>query len=118
MEHLGVLCVPDRIGIWKCWLLRRGENRSTLRKTSQSKAENQQQTQLTYGVDTRLRTWATLVGSECSHHCTTLALNKYYVHCTCIKAMINSKMVLHKIIIDYLFIMIVISLFPYLTLDN
>ena len=29
-------CVPDRIGIWKCWFLRRGENRSTWRKTSRS----------------------------------------------------------------------------------
>ena len=25
---------PDRIGIWKCWFLRKGENRSTRRKTS------------------------------------------------------------------------------------
>ena len=31
---------PDRIGIWKCWFLRRGENRSTRRKTSRSKEEN------------------------------------------------------------------------------
>ena len=23
------LCVPDRIGIWKCWFLRRRENRNT-----------------------------------------------------------------------------------------
>ena len=30
---------PDRIGIWKCWFLRRGENRST-----QSNDKNQQQT--------------------------------------------------------------------------
>ena len=37
---------PDRIGIWKCWFLRRGENRSTRRKTSRSKDENQQQTQV------------------------------------------------------------------------
>ena len=35
---------PDRIGIWKCWFLRRGENRSNRRKTSRSKDENQQQT--------------------------------------------------------------------------
>ena len=28
-----------RIGIWKCWFLRRGENRSTQRKTSQSPNE-------------------------------------------------------------------------------
>ena len=30
-------CVPNRIGIWKCWFLRRGENRSTRRKTSRTK---------------------------------------------------------------------------------
>ena len=34
-----------RIGIWKCWFLRRGENRSTRGKTSRSREENQQQTQ-------------------------------------------------------------------------
>ena len=39
--------------MWKCWSLRRGENRSTWRKTSQRKEENQQQPQLTYGIDTR-----------------------------------------------------------------
>ena len=44
------LCVPHRIGIWNCWFLMRGENQSTQRKTSQSKKENQQQTQPTYGV--------------------------------------------------------------------
>ena len=39
---------PDRIAIWTCWFLRRGENWSTRRKTSRSKEENQQQTQPTY----------------------------------------------------------------------
>ena len=53
---------PDRIGIWKCWFLRRGENRSTRRKTSRSKDENQQQTQPTYDAKPRNRTRATLVG--------------------------------------------------------
>ena len=38
---------PDRIGIWKCWFLRIRENWATCRKTSQSKDENQQQTQPT-----------------------------------------------------------------------
>ena len=58
-------CVPDRIGIWKCWFLRpRRENRSTQRKTSRSKGENQQHTQPTYGVDARIRTRATLLGRE------------------------------------------------------
>ena len=41
----------DRFGIWRCWFSRRPENRSTQRKTSWSKDENQPQTQPTY--DTR-----------------------------------------------------------------
>ena len=56
---------PDRIGIWKCWLLRRGENRSTRGKTSRSKDENQQ----VRNQPARNRTRATLVGGQCSHHC-------------------------------------------------
>ena len=60
---------PDRIGIWKCWFLRRGENRRTRIKTSRSKDENQQQTQPTYDAESENRTRATLVGDECSHHC-------------------------------------------------
>ena len=35
------LTIPDRIGIWNCWFLRGGENRSTRRKTSRSKEEKQ-----------------------------------------------------------------------------
>ena len=55
--------------IWKCWFLRRGENRRTWRKTSRSKGENQQQTQ------PNIWRWRqNLVGGECSYHCTTLAL--------------------------------------------
>ena len=60
---------PDQIGIKKCWFLRGGENRSTRRKTSRSKDENQQQTQPTYDAETGNRTRTTLVGGECSHHC-------------------------------------------------
>ena len=41
-----VYLIPGRIGIWKCWFLGRGENRSTRRKTSRSKGENQQQIKL------------------------------------------------------------------------
>ena len=59
----------DRIGIWKCWVLRRGENRSTQRKTSRSKDKNQQQTQPTYDAESGNWTRATMVGRECSHHC-------------------------------------------------
>ena len=36
---------PGRIGIWKCWFLKVGENRRTRSKTSRSRGENQQQTQ-------------------------------------------------------------------------
>ena len=43
-EWLFVKCNLDRIGIWKCWFLSRGENRSTQRKTSRSIEENHQQT--------------------------------------------------------------------------
>ena len=60
---------PDQIGIWKCWFLRRGENRSTQRKTSRSKDENQQQTQPTYVTDSKNRNRAIRVGGKCSHHC-------------------------------------------------
>ena len=49
--------------------MRRGENRSTRRKTSRSREENQQQTQPTYDVESGNRTRATLVESKCSHHC-------------------------------------------------
>ena len=57
-----------RIGIWKCWFLRRGEKRSTGRKTSRSRVENQQQTQSTYDAGSGNRIQATLVGGEHSHH--------------------------------------------------
>ena len=60
------------IGIWKCWFLRREENRSTLRKTSRSKDENQQ-TQPAFDTESGNRTRATLVGSlrgrQLLNHC-------------------------------------------------
>ena len=60
---------PDGIGILKCWFLRGGENRSTRRKTSRSKEENQQQTQPTYDAGSGNRSRATLVEGERSYHC-------------------------------------------------
>ena len=52
-------------GIWKCWFLRRGENRSTWRKTSQRNWDKQQgptgeQTQPTYGIDAECGAWTVL----------------------------------------------------------
>ena len=38
-------------------------------KNPWSKDKNQQQTQPTYDVESRNRTWATLVGGKCSNHC-------------------------------------------------
>ena len=45
-----------------------GENRSSLRKTSRSRVENQQ-TQPTYDTGSGNRTRDTLVEGERSHHC-------------------------------------------------
>ena len=59
------------IEIWKLLFLRRGEKRSPQGKISQSKVENQQQTWSMYGIDSRIRTWASL---EYSHRGTSLAL--------------------------------------------
>ena len=87
-EHQGVHCknsfrnvraFQDRIGIWKCWFLRRGENQSTRRKTSRNREENQQQTQPTYDAGSRNRTRDTLVGGERSHHYAIPAPPKYIV---------------------------------------
>ena len=68
-----VHCIQIELEFGKCWFLRRGENRSTRRKTSRSRAENQQQTQPTYDAESGNRTRATLVGGECSRHCAKLA---------------------------------------------
>ena len=51
--------------------LRRGENRSTWRKTSRSRVENQQ-IQPTYDAESGNRTRATLVEGECSDTAPTL----------------------------------------------
>ena len=63
----------DRIGIWNCWFLRRGENWGTQRKTSRSKEDNQQQIQPTYDAGSGNRTRDILVEGERSHHCVILA---------------------------------------------
>ena len=41
-----------------------------LEKNPRSRDENQQQTQPTYDAESGNQTRATLVGGECSHHCT------------------------------------------------
>ena len=86
--------VYNRIGIWKCWFLRKGENRSTRRKTSRGKGEDQQQTQSTCGVDAGIRTRATLVGGECSQHSATLAAQKL-LRITCTPHWIVPELVMY-----------------------
>ena len=54
---------------WEMLVFEEGENQ---RKTSQSKRENQQQTQPTCGINNRFWTRATLVGGECSHQLSPL----------------------------------------------
>ena len=54
---------------WETLVFEEGENQ---RKTSQSKRENQQQTQPMCGINNRFWTRATLVGGECSHQLSPL----------------------------------------------
>ena len=60
-------CKSNKSNQIKCWFLRRGENRSSRRKTSRSRVENQQ-TQSTYDAGSGNRTRDTLVEGERSHH--------------------------------------------------
>ena len=60
--------------IWKCWFLRRGENRRTWRKTSRNKKRTNNKPNPTYGVDAEIWTRATSVRGERSYHYATLAL--------------------------------------------
>ena len=77
---------PDRIGIWKCWFLRRGRNR---RKTSRSKEENQQQTQPTYdagpGIEHGTHWWEasalTTAPSLLPRKLRCIPGNNFKVHC-------------------------------------
>ena len=41
-EWYFVYLIPGQVGIWKCWFQKRRDNRSTRRKTSRSKWENEQ----------------------------------------------------------------------------
>ena len=65
-------CKSNKSNQIKCWFLRRGENRSSRRKTSRSRVENQQ-TQPTYDAGSGNRTRDTLVEGERSHHYTNPA---------------------------------------------
>ena len=61
---------PDRIGIWKCWFLRRGENRSTWRKTlgARTRTNNKLNPHMTPspGIEPGPHWWEAYVGGKCS----------------------------------------------------
>ena len=65
-------CKSNKSNQIKCRFLKRGENRSSRRKTSRSRVENQQ-TQPTYDAGSGNRTRDTLVEGERSHHYTNPA---------------------------------------------
>ena len=56
----------DGIGIWKCWFLRKGENRSTRREP---RGKNQQKNQLAYGIRSNpgRTTWSRNQWWNCTH---------------------------------------------------
>ena len=67
-----VFLIPSGIGIWKCWFLRRGENRSTRRKTSQSHKKGPT-TNSTHLWRPRQHWDPRLIGGRrVLHHCTIL----------------------------------------------
>ena len=61
-------CIPRSNWNLEMLVFRRGENRSTWRKTSWSRVENQQQTQPTHDGESGNQTQGTLVGGKRSHH--------------------------------------------------
>ena len=67
-----VFLIPGGIGIWRCWFLRRGENRSTRRKTSQSHKKGPT-TNSTHLWRSRQHWDPRLIGGRrVLHHCTIL----------------------------------------------
>ena len=67
-----VFLIPGGIGIWKCWFLRRGKNRSTRRKTSQSHKKGPT-TNSTHLWRPRQHWDPRLIGGRrVLHHCTIL----------------------------------------------
>ena len=53
--------IPSRIWIWKCWFLRRWENRQENNLSEQSKKRTNNKSKSTYGVDGRWRPFRTIV---------------------------------------------------------
>ena len=95
-----VLHLPDSSWNWnlELWVLRRAENWSSCRKTSQSNdGEPTTNSTPTYGVNTGIWTRATLVGGECSHHCAILALCEHLLRPIFTLSLLYSKNVAVKL---------------------
>ena len=56
----------------------KGEKPDSLEENFSKQRKNQQQTQTTYGINTRIQTQATLVGGKCSHRCVILVPPYWY----------------------------------------
>ena len=64
---------PNRIGIWKCWFLRRGEKPKYPEKkplVAKTRTNNKLNPHTVYDDEFGNRIRATLVGGVCSHHFT------------------------------------------------
>ena len=77
---------PDRIGIWKCCFFEeRGKPEYSEKNLSEQRREPTTNSTHTCGVESGNRFRATLVGGECSHHCTIPApqeIRQAQTHCT------------------------------------
>ena len=78
-----ICLIPGWIGIWKCWFLKRGENQSTRRKTSQSKGEIEPTTNSTHKclvLTPGFEPWATLSGRRVlSPQCQPCVFSSLYI---------------------------------------
>ena len=80
-EWLFVRWNLDQIRIWKCWFLRRGENRSSRGKTSRSREENQNKLNphmaSSPGIDPEPHRWQRVL-SPLRHTCSLMRIKTFY----------------------------------------
>ena len=65
-------CVQIELECGLVGFLRRGETGVPEEKSLGARERTNNRTHPTYGVSAEIQTQATLVGGECSHHCTTI----------------------------------------------
>ena len=79
MKWLFIHCFQIELEFRRVDFFVEGGKPENLEKNPWKKDENQQQTQPTYDAGSRNQTRATLVGGECSHHCTIPAPPKFSI---------------------------------------